>query len=67
MGYAGAPVLEKNGNPVEGEEIQIIPQDNTKVVIEGNSFVKASKSELTTPQPAMTLSLSSPTLTEESS
>jgi hypothetical protein len=39
MGYAGALVLEKNGNPVEGEEIQIIPQDNTKVVIEGNSFV----------------------------
>ncbi len=39
MGYASALVLDKDGNPVEGEEIQIIPQDKTKVIIEGNSFV----------------------------
>ncbi len=38
-GIANALVLNKDGNPVEGEEIQIIPQDRTKVVIEGNSFV----------------------------
>ena len=32
-------VLDKDGNPVEGEEIQIIPQDKTKVIIEGNNFI----------------------------
>ncbi len=39
MGYAGALVIDKDGNPVEGEEIQIIPQDNTKIVIDGNNFI----------------------------
>ncbi len=38
-GIANALVLDEDGNPVEGEEIQIIPEDRTKVVIEGNSFV----------------------------
>jgi hypothetical protein len=38
-GAANALVLDKDGNPVKGEEIQIIPQDNTKVVIESNSIV----------------------------
>ncbi len=31
--------LDGDGNPVDGEEIQIIPQDKTKVVIEGNNFI----------------------------
>ncbi len=38
-GVANALVLDEDGNPIEGKEIQIIPQDRTKVVIEGNSFV----------------------------
>ncbi len=38
-GIVNALVLDKDGNPVEGEEIQIIPQDGTKVVIEGNNFI----------------------------
>ncbi|MFQ5787073.1 MAG: hypothetical protein ACE5H1_03750 [Thermodesulfobacteriota bacterium] len=36
--YADALVLDKDGNPVEGEEIQIIPQDKTKIAISSNSF-----------------------------
>ena len=39
MGYANALVLEKNGNPVEGEEIQIIPQDKAKISIESDNFI----------------------------
>ena len=38
-GIANALVLNKDGNPVEEEEIQLIPQDGTKVVIEGNNFI----------------------------
>ncbi len=38
-GYASALVIDKDGNPVEGRKIQIIPQDKTKVAIEGNSFI----------------------------
>ncbi len=38
-GVTNALVLDKDGSPIEGREIQAIPQDNTKVVIEGNSFV----------------------------
>jgi hypothetical protein len=39
LGVTNALVLDKDGNPVEGEEIQIIPQDKTKIVIESNSFI----------------------------
>ncbi len=39
IGTANALVLDEEGSPVEGEEIQIIPQDNKKVAIEGNNFI----------------------------
>ncbi len=38
-GYADALVLDKDGNPVEGNEIQVIPQDKTKIAIESDSFI----------------------------
>ncbi len=38
-GSANALVLDKDGNPIEGEEIQIIPQDKTKIAISSDSFV----------------------------
>ncbi len=41
-GYANALVLDEDGNPIEGRELQIIPQDNTKVAIESNSFITDS-------------------------
>ncbi len=39
MGYASALVLDKDGNPIEGREIQVILQDETKIAIESNSFI----------------------------
>ncbi len=37
--YADALVLDKDGNPVEGREIQVIPQDKTKIAIESDNFI----------------------------
>ncbi len=37
--YADALVLDKDGNPVEGNEIQVIPQDKTKIAIESYNFI----------------------------
>ncbi len=37
--YADALVLDKDGNPVEGCEIQVIPQDKTKIAIESDVFI----------------------------
>ncbi len=34
--------MDKDGNPIEGRELQIIPQDNAKVAIESNSFITDS-------------------------
>lgn len=38
-GYANALVLGEDGNPVEGKEIQIVPQDETKIAIESDSLI----------------------------
>ncbi len=38
-GFAGALVMDKDGNPVEDRKIQIIPQDKTKVAIDSSSFI----------------------------
>ena len=38
-GYANALVLDKDGNPVESNEIQVIPQDKTKIAIESDNFI----------------------------
>ena len=37
--YADALVLDKDGNPVEGREIQVIPQDKAKIAIESDNFI----------------------------
>lgn len=37
--YADALVLDKDGNPVEGNEIQVIPQDKAKIAIESDNFI----------------------------
>ncbi len=37
--YADALVLDKDGNPVEGNEIQVIPQDKAKIAIESDHFI----------------------------
>lgn len=39
MGYASALVLDKDGNPIQGREIQVILQDETKIAIESNRFI----------------------------
>jgi hypothetical protein len=36
---ANAIVLDKDGNPIEGYKLQIIPQDNKMIAIKGDSFV----------------------------
>ena len=38
-GYADALVLDRDGNPVVGKEIQVIPQDNTKIAIASDSLI----------------------------
>jgi hypothetical protein len=37
--YADALVLDKDGNAVEGREMQVIPQDNTKIAISNDSLI----------------------------
>jgi hypothetical protein len=37
--YADALVLDKDGNPVEGNKIQVIPQDKAKIAIESDIFI----------------------------
>lgn len=37
--YADALVLDKDGNPVEGREMQVIPQDDTKIAISSDSLI----------------------------
>jgi hypothetical protein len=39
LGYATALVLDKDGNPIEGEKIRIIPQDKRKTSVKSNSFI----------------------------
>lgn len=39
LGYATALVLDKDGNPIEGATIRIIPQDKRKASVKSNSFV----------------------------
>ncbi len=38
-GYANALVLDEDGNPVEGHELEVISQGEAKVAIEGEGFV----------------------------
>ncbi len=38
-GYANVLVLDEDGNPVEGHELEVISQGETKVAIEGDGFV----------------------------
>ncbi len=40
--YASALVLDEDGNPVEGIELQITPQDKITLEIESNSFITDS-------------------------
>ena len=39
MGYASALVLDKEGNPIEGREMQVILQDETNIAISSDSFI----------------------------
>ena len=39
MGYASALVLDKDGNPIEGREMQVILQDETNIAISSDSFI----------------------------
>ncbi len=38
-GYADVFVLDEDGNPIEGEEIQVVPKDETMIAINSDSFV----------------------------
>ena len=38
-GYANALVLDEDGNPVEGHELEVISQGEAKVAIEGDGFI----------------------------
>ena len=38
-GYADALVIDKDGNPIEGIKLQIVPQDKTKIKISSDNFI----------------------------
>jgi hypothetical protein len=38
-GYANVLILDRDGNPVEGRELQIIPQDRAKISISSDSLI----------------------------
>jgi hypothetical protein len=45
-GYANALVLDKNGNPVEGRELQVIPQDRAKISISSDSLITSGSGSI---------------------
>ncbi len=44
--YANALVLDRYGNPVEGNEIQVIPQDRAKISIESDSLITSESGSI---------------------